>query len=264
MTAIATEDRTTVPAAHPRSRLWLAPSMKPQRDRAVIRALLRVLGVAFTEAEIIAPVEAPIDVRFRQAQFHVRELGLHQRGGAWQAHDTWMHQRAQAWRQRRPPQAGGGEGPRGEYRAGHRRPGRARRVVWRPVCRLGCRGRCRWVSWRAGPGRARSRERCVGPARLALGVGGVSALWESAICCERCAGLSAHGDRAAVTAMGEHRPCVRKGQALTSLGPKERATMVAVPSKSGTAGGETWKPLETSFPNPQRFIIVGHFLCVTA
>jgi hypothetical protein len=91
MTAIATEDRATVPAAHPRSRLWLAQSMKPQRDRAVIRMLLHVLGVAFTEAEIIAPVEAPIDVRFRQAQFHVRELGEHRRGSAWQAHDTWMH-----------------------------------------------------------------------------------------------------------------------------------------------------------------------------
>src|SRR4030095_14106959 len=88
MTAIATEDRATVPAAHPRSRLWLAQSMKPQRDRAVIRMLLHVLGVAFTEAEIIAPVEAPIDVRFRQAQFHVRELCDHPRGGAWQADDS--------------------------------------------------------------------------------------------------------------------------------------------------------------------------------
>ena len=32
--------------------------------------------------------------------------------------------------------------------------------------------------------------------------------------------------------------------------------MVAVPSKSGTTGGETWKPLGTSFPNPQRFMRV--------
>ena len=204
MTAIATEDRATVPAAHPRSRLWLAQSMKPQRDRAVIRMLLHVLGVAFTEAEIIAPVEAPIDVRFRQAQFHVRELGEHRRGGAWQAHDTWMHHAHRLGDSADLPKPGGGEQPRGEYRAGHRRPSRARRVVWRPVCRLGCCGRGRWVSWRAGLGRARSRERCVGPARLALGVSGVSALWESAVCRERCAGLSAHGDRAAVTAMGEH------------------------------------------------------------
>jgi hypothetical protein len=48
--------------------------MKPQRDRAVIRALLRVLGIACADAEVIAPMEAPIDVRFRQAQFHVREF----------------------------------------------------------------------------------------------------------------------------------------------------------------------------------------------
>jgi Putative endonuclease, protein of unknown function (DUF1780) len=91
MTAIATEDRATVTADRPRPRLLLAQRMKPQRDRAVIRALLRVLGVAFAEAEVIAPVEAPIDVRFRQAQFHLRELCDHPRRCAWQAHDTRMH-----------------------------------------------------------------------------------------------------------------------------------------------------------------------------
>jgi hypothetical protein len=88
MTAIATEDRATVTEQHPRPRLLLAQRMKPQRDRAVIRALLRVLGVAFAEAEVIAPGESPIDVQFRQAQFHVRELDDHPRRGAWHAHDT--------------------------------------------------------------------------------------------------------------------------------------------------------------------------------
>ena len=92
MTAIETEDRATVREDRPRPRLLLAQRMKPQRDRAVVRALLRVLGVAFTEAEIIAPVEAPIDVRFRQAQFHLRELCDHPRRCAWQAHDTRVHQ----------------------------------------------------------------------------------------------------------------------------------------------------------------------------
>ena len=92
MTAIETEDRATVSADRPQPRLLLAQRMKPQRDRAVIRALLRVLGVAFADAEVIAPVEAPIDVRFRQAQFHIRELGDHPRGCARQAHDTRMHQ----------------------------------------------------------------------------------------------------------------------------------------------------------------------------
>ena len=92
MAAIETEDRTTVREDRSRPRLLLAQSMQPQRDRAVVRALLRVLGVAFAESEIIAPVEAPIDVRFRQAQFHLRELCDHPRGCAWQAHDTRVHQ----------------------------------------------------------------------------------------------------------------------------------------------------------------------------
>jgi putative endonuclease (uncharacterized protein DUF1780) len=92
MAAIETEDRATVSADRPRPRLLLAQRMKPQRDRAVIRALLRVLGIAFAEAEVIAPVEAPIDVRFRQAQFHVRELCDHPRGCAWQADDSRVPQ----------------------------------------------------------------------------------------------------------------------------------------------------------------------------
>jgi hypothetical protein len=91
MTAIETEDRATVTEHRPRPRLLLAQRMKPQRDRAVIRALLRVLGVAFAEAEVIAPGEAPIDVRFRQARFHIREMGDRKWGDAWQAHDTRMH-----------------------------------------------------------------------------------------------------------------------------------------------------------------------------
>ena len=85
MAAIAAEDRA-------QTRLLLAQSMKPQRDRAVVRALLRTLGIACGEAEIVAPVEAPIDVRFRQAQFHIREQGDHPRGCAWQEHDKRVHQ----------------------------------------------------------------------------------------------------------------------------------------------------------------------------
>src|SRR6266851_357716 len=92
MAAIEAEERTPVREDRPRVRLLLAQRMKPQRDRAVVRALLRVLGVAFAEAEIIAPVEAPIDVRFRQAQFHLRELGDHPRGWAWPVQDTRVPQ----------------------------------------------------------------------------------------------------------------------------------------------------------------------------
>jgi hypothetical protein len=92
MAAIETEDRATVPEDRPWPRLLLAQRMKPQRDRAVVRALLRVLGIAFAEAEVIAPVEAPIDVRFRQAQFHLREPVDHPRGLTWQEHDKRVHQ----------------------------------------------------------------------------------------------------------------------------------------------------------------------------
>ena len=89
MTAIATEERAIVSAERPRPRVLLAHRLKPQRDRAVIRALLRGLGIAWADAEVIAPVEAPIDVRFRQAQFHVRELGDPPGGCAWHAEDSW-------------------------------------------------------------------------------------------------------------------------------------------------------------------------------
>jgi Putative endonuclease, protein of unknown function (DUF1780) len=92
MIAIETEDRATGSEDRPRPRLLLAQRIKPQRDRAVIRALLRMLGVAFAEAEIIAPVEAPIDVRFRQAQFHLRQICDHPRRYAWQEGDSQGHQ----------------------------------------------------------------------------------------------------------------------------------------------------------------------------
>jgi hypothetical protein len=92
MPVIETLDHATVSEDRPRPRLLLAQRMKPQRDRAVVRALLRVLGVTFAESEVIAPVESPIDVRFREAQFHVRELSEHPGGRAWQAQDLREHQ----------------------------------------------------------------------------------------------------------------------------------------------------------------------------
>jgi hypothetical protein len=92
MAAIEAQERATPREERTRPRLLLAQRMKPQQDRAVVRALLRVLGVAFTESEIIAPVEAPIDVRFRQALFHLRELDDHPRGSAGQVQDTRVPQ----------------------------------------------------------------------------------------------------------------------------------------------------------------------------
>ena len=92
MAAIEAEDRAPGREDRTRSRLLLAQRVKLQRDRAVVRALLRVLGVAFADAEVIAPVEAPIDVRFRQAQFHLRELGDHLRGHDSQEQDPRLPQ----------------------------------------------------------------------------------------------------------------------------------------------------------------------------
>jgi hypothetical protein len=92
MAVTEAEERATWREDRPPTRLLLAHRMKSARDRAVVRALLRVLGVAFAEAEIVAPVAAPIDVRFRQAYFHLRELFDHQRGRDWQEKETWVHQ----------------------------------------------------------------------------------------------------------------------------------------------------------------------------
>jgi hypothetical protein len=55
----------------------LAHRLKPARDRAVVRTFLHTLSIAFAEAELVTSVEAPIDVQFRQAQFHLRELRAH-------------------------------------------------------------------------------------------------------------------------------------------------------------------------------------------
>ena len=73
MAVITAEERA-------QTRVLLAHTRKPERDRAVLRAFLRALGVAWTDAELVASVEAPIDVRFREAQFHLRELRSHPPG----------------------------------------------------------------------------------------------------------------------------------------------------------------------------------------
>jgi hypothetical protein len=75
------------------TRLLLAQRRKPERDRAVIRAFLRALGVVCPDAELVAPVEAPVDVRFREGHFHLRELRDHQRGRDGYEQDTGVHQR---------------------------------------------------------------------------------------------------------------------------------------------------------------------------
>lgn len=104
MATTAAEDRAPRREDRAKTRLLLAHSMKPERDRLVVRAFLRALGMAFADAEVVAPVEAPIDVRFRQAHFHLRELGAPPRGQPWQEPDTRGPQ-ARAW--------GDGGDPRG-------------------------------------------------------------------------------------------------------------------------------------------------------
>ena len=92
MPAIEVEDRAAVREDRTQPRLLLAHRFKPARDRAVVRTFLRTLGVACAEAEFVAPVEAPIDVQFRQAHFHLRELRAHPWGSEEKAHDIWVPQ----------------------------------------------------------------------------------------------------------------------------------------------------------------------------
>jgi len=74
MPATEAEDRAAVRKDRTQPRLLLVHRLTPARDRAIVRTLLHTLSVAFAEADLVAPVEAPIDVQFRQAQFHLREL----------------------------------------------------------------------------------------------------------------------------------------------------------------------------------------------
>jgi hypothetical protein len=73
------------------TRLLLAQRSKPERDCAVVRAFLRGLGMVYAEAEIVVPGAAPIDVQFREAHFHLRELRHHLHGRDGQA-QTGVHQ----------------------------------------------------------------------------------------------------------------------------------------------------------------------------
>ncbi|MHC4120660.1 MAG: DUF1780 domain-containing protein [Planctomycetota bacterium] len=56
------------------TRSFLSNKMKPERERAVCRAFLRSIGVSFSETELAAPTEEPVDVAFRMARFQIRDL----------------------------------------------------------------------------------------------------------------------------------------------------------------------------------------------
>jgi putative endonuclease (uncharacterized protein DUF1780) len=66
------------------ARALMSNRQKPKRERMVVRALLRCLGVAFEDTEIVVGTEEPVDVAFRAARFQVRDLvGDRKRGKEW-------------------------------------------------------------------------------------------------------------------------------------------------------------------------------------
>jgi hypothetical protein len=66
------------------TRLLLSNPLKPERERMVVRAFLRCLGVAFADNGIVASTEEPVDVHFRAARFQIMEIvGDRRRGKEW-------------------------------------------------------------------------------------------------------------------------------------------------------------------------------------
>ncbi len=56
------------------TRRLFSNAQKPERERKVVRAFLRCLGIEFSDDEINAGQAEPIDVAFRSARFQVTEL----------------------------------------------------------------------------------------------------------------------------------------------------------------------------------------------
>jgi putative endonuclease (uncharacterized protein DUF1780) len=50
--------------------LW-SNAKKPERERMVVRAFLRCIGISFSESEIRSREDDPPDVMFREARFEV-------------------------------------------------------------------------------------------------------------------------------------------------------------------------------------------------
>lgn len=66
------------------ARSLMSNPRKSERERMVVRAFLRCLGVAFEDAEIVTGTEEPVDVAFRAARFQIRDLvGDRKRGKEW-------------------------------------------------------------------------------------------------------------------------------------------------------------------------------------
>jgi hypothetical protein len=56
------------------TRRLFSNTMKPERERMVCRAFLRLLGISFCDEEIIASDTEPIDVLFQSASFRYGSL----------------------------------------------------------------------------------------------------------------------------------------------------------------------------------------------
>jgi hypothetical protein len=66
------------------TRILLSNRQKPERERMIVRAFLRCIGTTFTENEILASTEEPVDVHFRAARFQIMEIvGDRKRGKDW-------------------------------------------------------------------------------------------------------------------------------------------------------------------------------------
>jgi Putative endonuclease, protein of unknown function (DUF1780) len=66
------------------TRTLFSNPMKPERERMVVRAYLRCLGIPFTEDEIASSNDEPVDVLFGDARFQIRDIvGDRLRGKEW-------------------------------------------------------------------------------------------------------------------------------------------------------------------------------------
>jgi hypothetical protein len=74
------------------TRVFLSNAMKPERERMVVRAYLRCLGIPFTEDEIVSSNDEPVDVLFRGARFQIRDIvGNRLRGKEWAEREQRYH-----------------------------------------------------------------------------------------------------------------------------------------------------------------------------
>lgn len=65
-------------------RTLLSNANKPERERMIVRAFLRCLGVSFSDDDVQAGTYEPVDVRFRTARFQIMEIvGDKKRGDEW-------------------------------------------------------------------------------------------------------------------------------------------------------------------------------------